>query len=275
MPISSIPVLRGSHGTVLQFTGDALVWSRNDVEVSIPLQAIAHLRTEGRTVTVELLAQAGTAPAVHRVDGVSQAAAALFVPAVTAALPVRAEEAEEVDGSTLVSTRTVAEPEDEDDPWQRMLRNVALAIGGASIALALAVGLHGEWLKAFMTLLVAALGGGLTAFGAISLSLVYRQWHLPRYGVTVEAEREAAYSYNGTGRYVYTDQHGMRHRISGKATTPTVHVAYDPSKPETAAICRSSLRNVGSALFPLGLLLAGLGVVALLVSVTSEVFQGG
>ncbi|MFE1550148.1 hypothetical protein [Streptomyces sp. NPDC058718] len=155
--------------------------------MSIPLQAIAHLRTEGRTVTVELLAPAGTAPAVHRVDGVSRAAAALFVPAVTAALPARAEESEEVDGSTLVSTRTV--PEDEDDPWQRMLRNVALAIGGVSFALALAAGLHGEWLKAFMTLLAAALGGGLTAFGAISLYLVYQQWRLPRYGITVEAER--------------------------------------------------------------------------------------
>ncbi|WP_405855274.1 hypothetical protein OG361_19580 [Streptomyces sp. NBC_00090] len=270
---SSIPVLRGSHGTVLQFTGDVLMWSRNAEEVSIPLQAIAHVRAEGRTVTVELVAPSGTAPAVHRVDGVSEAAAALFVPAVTAALPVRAEEDETVDGSTLVSTHTVPEP--EDDPWQRMLRNVAIAIGGVSLALALAVGLQGEWLGVLMALLVAPLGLGLSAFGAVMVYLAYLQWYLPRYGITVEAEKAVEYTYNGTASYAYTELDGTRRHISGKSISGTPYVAYETSGTDRRAVCYSPFKVAWDMVFALGLLLAGLGVVALVVVVTGGIFLGG
>ncbi|MFJ3505501.1 MULTISPECIES: hypothetical protein [unclassified Streptomyces] len=103
---------------------------------------------------------------MHRVDGVSEAAAALFVPAVAAVLPARTEEVGAVDGSTLVSARAV--PESVDDPQLRKQKRAAIAIGGVSIALALAVGLRGEWLGAFMTLLVAPFGLGLTAVGVVT-----------------------------------------------------------------------------------------------------------
>ncbi|MFB7031305.1 MULTISPECIES: hypothetical protein [unclassified Streptomyces] len=101
-----------------------------------------------------------------------------------------------VDGSALVSARTV--PESVDDPQLRKQKKVAIVIGGVSVALALAVGLRGEWLGAFMTLLVAPFGLGLTAIGVVTFGLVYGQWHLPRHGITVETEKVAEYTYNGT-----------------------------------------------------------------------------
>ncbi|MEU0403440.1 hypothetical protein ABZ318_25040 [Streptomyces sp. NPDC006197] len=273
MSISPIPVLRGSHGTVLKFTGDALMWSRNAEEVSIPLQAIAHIRTAGRTVTVELVAPAGTAPAVHRVDGVSEAAAALFAPAVTAALPVRDEEAETVDGSTMVTAHTV--PESEDDRHLRKSKNVAFAIGGASLVFALPLLLLGHWVLAPMVLIVAAIGLGITLFGAALAGLAYEQWYLPRYGITVEVERVQLYSHNGTAAYAYTDPHGEKRRISGKLTTSTAHVAYHPSKPDKFTLCNSPFKVASDMFFALVVLLVGLALVALVVYGTGDTLLGG
>ncbi|MER6996970.1 hypothetical protein [Streptomyces sp. NPDC000410] len=79
-------------------------------EPRISLAAIARVRAEGRAVAVELTAPAGAAPAVHRVEGVSEAAGTVFADAVNDALPERADGDETDDGSTLVTTRTLNDP---------------------------------------------------------------------------------------------------------------------------------------------------------------------
>ncbi|MFE2561179.1 hypothetical protein ACFXGT_35250, partial [Streptomyces sp. NPDC059352] len=96
---SPIPVLRGSGGVVLQAEDDDLVLTRGREKTRIPLRAVRRVRTEGRAVAVELTAPPGSTPAVHRIGGVSEAAATMFADAVNA-LPERADEsAEAADGS--------------------------------------------------------------------------------------------------------------------------------------------------------------------------------
>ncbi|MCJ0874478.1 hypothetical protein [Streptomyces sp. AP-93] len=91
------------------------------METRIPLQAVRRIHAEGSAVAVELTAPAGTTPAVHRVGGVSEAAATFFADAVNATLPERAEEAgETADGSALVTVRALTEP--EQDRRTRVLR---------------------------------------------------------------------------------------------------------------------------------------------------------
>ena len=267
---SPIPVLRGSRGTVLRFTGDALMWSRDAEEVSIPLQAIAHVRTEGRTVMVQLVAPAGTAPAVHRVDGVSQAAAGLFVPAVNAALPERAEEDGTADGSTLVSAHTV--PDSEDNPRERMMIRMAIGIGVVSVFSALVVGLLGQWAGALVIVLFAPLGLGVAVFGVVILHIAYLEWYLPRYGITVEVERVRVYSYSGSAAYAWTDPHGRTRSISGKVTTETAHLAYHPSDADKFTLCYSPLKVAGDLFLSLVVLLVGLGILAGVVFVTRLTF---
>ncbi|MFE5796864.1 IS5 family transposase [Streptomyces sp. NPDC056503] len=84
------------------------------METRIPLQAVRRVRAEGSAVAVELTAPAGTTPAVHWVDAMSEAAATVFADAVNATLPDRAEEAREsADGSALVTVRALTEPEQD------------------------------------------------------------------------------------------------------------------------------------------------------------------
>ncbi|MET9852129.1 hypothetical protein ABZY57_04115 [Streptomyces sp. NPDC006450] len=254
---SLVPVLRGSRGTVLQFTGDALTWRRDAEEVTIPLPAVARVRLEGRAVTVELRAPAGTAPAVHRVDGVSQAAAALFVPAVTAALPERTEESGTVDGSTLVSTYT--EPAPESDP----LRNPVIGIGVLSAASALVAWILGDLPSAIVALVGAPIGLGITWFGAFAWYFVFLQWHLPRSGITVEAT--VVTEYLSTATYAYTELEGARRDIHDKKVQGNPYVAYAAADPDRRTLCYSPLKIAGDAVFALLVLLVGLGVMAFVV----------
>ncbi|MFD7305304.1 hypothetical protein ACFV83_31015, partial [Streptomyces pharetrae] len=136
---SPIPVLRSSGGTLLQFDDDALVLRRATEELRIPLRAIRRIRSEGRAVAVELTAPAGTAPAVHRIDDVSEAAVALFVDAVNAALTMCTEEADAVDGSTLVTARALTKSAEERRKRRRKIW--AFAVGLFHFALSLAVGI--------------------------------------------------------------------------------------------------------------------------------------
>ncbi|MEV6204839.1 hypothetical protein AB0M64_33440 [Streptomyces sp. NPDC051771] len=263
---SPVPVLRGSRGTVLRFTGDALTWSRDAEEVSIPLQAIAHVRTEGRTVTVRLVAPVGSAPVVHRVDGVSRAAAGLFVPAVNAALPERTEEDGTVDGSTLVSAHNV--PDAEDNPRERMMIRIGVGIGVVSVLSALAVGLLGQWAGALVIVLFAPLGLGVAVFGVLILHMAYLDWYLPRYGITVEVERAEVYSHSGSAVYTWTDPHGRTRGISGKVTTETAPLAYHPSDADKFTLCASPLKVAGDMSLGLVVLLVGLGILAGVAFVT-------
>ncbi|MGW1087362.1 hypothetical protein ACWD4L_13670 [Streptomyces sp. NPDC002596] len=271
---SPIPVLHSSNGTVLQFDGDALVLRRKAEEVRIPLLAIRRIRSEGRAVAVELTAPTGTAPSVHRVDDVSEAAVNLFADAVNAALPMRTEEAETVDGSTLVTARALTESPQERRKRRRKIW--ALAVGLFFFALALAVGIHGEWTVALEILLVGPFGAGIIAFGAMGADNVYRKWYLPRNGITVEAGRVGNTHILGGrfGTYVYTDLHGVSRVAHHRSNAPTVQVAYHPDKPHLVTVCESRSSTAGDAAFAMVLLLFGLGVEGVVITLAVAAFLG-
>lgn len=270
---SPIPVLRGSGGAVLQSEGEALVLSRADAETRIPLQAVRRIRAEGRAVAVELTAPAGTSPAVHRVEGVSEAAATVFADAVNARLPERAGES--ADGAALVTVRALTES-DEDARKRRFkiaLWVAALLVAGVTVAL----GILAPVVIAFLFLLTTPVSVGIAAFGALSMKVVYDQWYLPRYGVTVEAMRYEDMSglFGRSGNYVYTDLHGANRRVYAKGGAATIQVAYHPKKPGTVTVTYSWLRKTWDTVFCLGVLLVGLAFSAASIVLAVVAFLGG
>ncbi|MFE2326168.1 hypothetical protein ACFXD5_19935 [Streptomyces sp. NPDC059385] len=271
---SPIPVLRGSSGTVLQFDGDALVLRRTAEELRIPLPAIRRIRSEGRTVAVELTAPVGAVPCVHRVEDVSEAAGTLFADAVNAALPPRTEETETVDGSTLVTTRALIETRDEQRKRRRKIW--VIAVGLFFFLLALAVGIHGEWTVAVEILLVGPFGAGIIAFGAMGADNVYRAWYLPRHGIIVEAGRVGNSQVLGGsfGTYVYTDLHGVSRGVFSKSNAPTVQVAYHPDRPHFVTVCTSRAGTAGDAALAVTLLLFGLGLEGVVITLAIAAFLG-
>ncbi|MER6678041.1 hypothetical protein [Streptomyces sp. NPDC000983] len=272
---SPIPVLRGSGGTVLQLDDDALVLRRTAEELRIPLRAIRRVRTEGRAVAVELTAPAGAVPAVHRVDDVSEAAVALFADAVNAALPAPTDEADTVDGSDLVTVRAVKESDAERRKGRWKIW--AFVVFLVHFAAGLAVGIHGEWTLALCIPLVGPiLGAGGIAFGAMGAESVYRQWYLPRHGITVEAARlgNARVLGGSFGTYVYTDLHGEHRSVYTRSGAPTVQVAYNPNKPHVVVVYEKRSSTIGDAALAVAALLFGLCVEAGVITVAVGAFLG-
>lgn len=244
----------------------------------IPFAAIARVRAEGRAVAVELAAAGGVVPAVYRVDGVSAAGAAVFASAVTSGLPPRPQDADTVDGASLVSVEVVTESVRERRArWAKRLA-VAVVLGFAVLAVAMGVvgGNAATWFLGFMVLIVGPAGAAITAVGAGGLWLVYQAWYLPRYGITVEAVRasDASDLLGRSGNYTYTDTSGVSHRMYVKGSAATVAVAYHPAKPATAAVCHSWGRKVWDTVFGLGVLLFGLAVLASSVALAVGTFMG-
>ncbi|MFE5937168.1 hypothetical protein ACFQ69_17455 [Streptomyces sp. NPDC056470] len=97
MPSTSpIPVLRGSGGVVLQVEDDDLVLTGGRKKTRIPFRAVLSVWAQGRAVTIELTAPAGSTPAVYRIGGMGEAAATVFADVVNASLPERADGSAEV-----------------------------------------------------------------------------------------------------------------------------------------------------------------------------------
>ncbi|MFF0201224.1 hypothetical protein [Streptomyces sp. NPDC005017] len=268
MPTTSpIPVLRGSGGSVLQAEDTDLVLTREREETRIPFQAVRTVRAEGRAVAVELTAPHGSAPAVHRVGGVSEAAATMFADAVNASLPERADESAEVpDGSGLVTVSTLTES-DEDARFRRFTF-WAWTAGLLIVAMTVVIGILGSMGMALLFLMVTPFGVGVTAFGAVSMKGMYDMWYLPRHGITVEAKR------NGVS-YDYTDMQGATHSridLLGRSTAQTVQVAYRPGCPDMSTFVYSWLRKVWLTFFSLVILLVGLAVTAVSVAIVVELF---
>ncbi|MGW6394438.1 hypothetical protein ACWFR1_28945 [Streptomyces sp. NPDC055103] len=259
---SPIPVLRGSGGAVLQSEGDALVLSRAAEEARIPLQAVRQIRAEGRAVAVELTAPAGKAPAVHRVEGVSEAAATMFADAVNATLPAHAGEAGEIDGATLVTVRALTES--DKDARKRRLKRWTWVAALVIVAVTVTVGILGPAVLAIAFLVTAPVGVTLAGFGAFATKMAYDEWYLPRYGITVEAVRYENTSdlFGRSGNYMYTDLHGANRRVYEKGSAATVQVAYHPKKPGTVTVTYARLSKTWHTAFALGLLLFGLGICA-------------
>ncbi|MGZ9928347.1 hypothetical protein ACXNSR_00490 [Streptomyces sp. NC-S4] len=245
MSISSpIPVLRGDNGIQLRAVGEELLLRRPDDELRIPFAAIACVRTERRSVSIELTAPAGARATVYRVKDVSAAAAAVFADVVTASLPERAEDAPLIDGSTLVVTRSLAlaaaaadaEGEVDDVPvgFPSPAKWATWTAVSAVVALAVVVGLlDGNWGRGIATLLLGELGVAASFLAWLGLVYAGRDWYLRRYGITVDALQVYR---NGTDTNAYTDTDGVTRYIGGTDKGRPVQVAYHPRKPRTAVI---------------------------------------
>ncbi|MFH8473637.1 hypothetical protein [Streptomyces sp. NPDC018000] len=239
---SPIPVLRGDKGTELRSEGEELLLRRPDDELRIPLAAIARVRAERRDVAVELTAPAGAEPTVYRVEDVSGAAAAVFADAVNGALPERPAGEEAVDGSTLVTTRSLRaadddeEEEEGEDGGPNLVKRAALVAGVALVALCVVVGIAGEHVgRAIATLLLGALGVAATFAACAAMLTAWESWYLPRYGITVDARQIFL---DGNDTYAYTDTSGVTRPVYSPPKGDSVRVAYHPHKPKRAVVCR-------------------------------------
>ncbi|MER7521031.1 hypothetical protein [Streptomyces sp. NPDC126499] len=260
MSISSpVPVLQGDKGTELRSTGEELLLRRPDSELRIPLAAIARVRAERRDLAVELTAPAGVEPTVYRVTDVSAAAAGVFADAVNAALPERAAEEETVDGSALVVNRSLVIGDDEEDAEENEVRGgmpshgkgVMYTACAAVAVLAVVVGvLGGDWSRAIATLLLGVAGVSLTWFAAMMCAMAWREWYLPRYGITVEG-RQIFWEDEGRTVQTFTATDGVIRYIHGHAKGKTVRIAYHPRNPMFAIPCSSTGDRVLTVVFSL------------------------
>ncbi|MBM7167751.1 hypothetical protein JQK87_04870 [Streptomyces sp. G44] len=268
---SPMPVLRASDGALLRFDGNALVLRRKAEEVRIPLLAIECIRSEGRSLVVDLTAPSGMVPSMHRIDDVSKAAADLFAEAVNAALPERPANAE---GSKLVITRAVTESQEERDKRRRRGWGTAVVLVCAGLAAAVAA--HGVWTFAFIIMLVGPVGALLTAIGADMVRLRYRSRYLLRHGVTVEARRVSETRVLGGefGMFVYTDMHGVERSVNVKSRSATVQVVYHPAKPGIVTEYGSRASRASDTVAALCFLVFGLIVDATVIGVAIGSFQG-
>ncbi|MEV7276239.1 hypothetical protein [Streptomyces sp. NPDC093111] len=255
---SPIPVLRGSGDSVLQSDGDALLLRRADEEARIPLAAIGRVRAEGRAVEVVLVAADGAEAAVHRVDGVSGAAATVFAEAVNRTLPERAEGAALFDGSALVTVRTLSDSEEPGRGLsQRDLKRLVIGLFLALLLASVANGVFGGSVGiAVLVFLSGSVGAAITLFGIGGLWVQFERWRLPRYGITVIARKHPE-QYR---TYIYTDTDGVARTLYGRSEEPEIEVAYHPRNPRNAVVRLSPGKLVFDSLFSLAILLFGLAV---------------
>ncbi len=247
MSISSpVPVLQGDRGTELRSVGEELLLRRPDAELRIPLAAIARVHADRRDVVVELTAPVGVAPTAHRVTDVSAAAGAVFADVVNAALPDRGAEEVTVDGSTLVVTRSLVIGDDAGEADENLVPiglpayGISLMYAGcAAVAvLAVVVGvLGGDWSRAIATLLLGSAGASGTYFVVMLFAGAWREWYLPRFGITVEG-RQVFREDDGDTVQAFTATDGVVRYIRGHDKKGrAARVAYHPRDPAYATVC--------------------------------------
>ncbi|MFE5614396.1 hypothetical protein [Streptomyces sp. NPDC056463] len=269
MPSTSpIPVLRGSGGVVLQVEDDDLVLTGGRKKTRIPFRAVLSVWAQGRAVTIELTAPAGSTPAVYRIGGMGEAAATVFADVVNASLPERADgSAEVVDGRALV---TVTREESGEDAW---FVNVAVwwwTAGLLIVAMTVVIGFVGSVVWAVIFAVITPFGLVTTLGTLLQGKEMYDVWVLPLRGIIVEAQRSGMY-------YRYTDMHGVTRTASdtlGRITGPTAQVAYHPRRPGTAAFVNPWGRKVWFTFLHLVVLLIGLAIDAGSVAIVVEAFRG-
>ncbi|MGW2653635.1 hypothetical protein ACWC1D_08225 [Streptomyces sp. NPDC001478] len=245
---SPVPVLRGDRGTELRSAGEELVLRRPDSELRIPFAAIARVHAERRSLAVELTAPAEIEPTVYRVTDVSAAAAGVFADAVNAALPERAAQGARADGATLVVYRSLVVVDDEEDTDDSEVlgglpshgKQVMYAGCAAAAVLAVVAGvLGGDWSRAVAALLLGAAGVSLTWCAAMMCAMVWREWYLPRYGITVDGLQVFREDHGDTVQ-TFTATDGVPRHIHGNNKGNTVRIAYHPRNPAFAVTCSST-----------------------------------
>ena len=264
----SIPVVQGRAKTTLQYEDDALLLSRRHDEVRIPLAAIAQVRTEGRSLTVELTAPAGATSYAHRVDGVSEAAAVMFAAAVNAALPETAGRDTTADGTALVETRD--RPVTRRERKTRLIKRWAAATLGLLVLLCVLVAVAGQPIGILIYTPAGLVAAASSVAGVIALTDWHREWRLMRHGITAFAAEVP----ERPGQYLYVDPAGMIRNVFTWPGGMAVKVSYDPQDPGNVVLPRRAFSRrveLCGGLFFTGL---GLAVFASLIALTVGVLLG-
>ncbi|MGW7285758.1 hypothetical protein ACWGH4_09715 [Streptomyces sp. NPDC054847] len=258
---SSLPVLQGRGGAVLTADRDALVLDRPREQVTFVPAAVARVRAEGRTVTIELRAPRGTAPTVYQVEDVSEAAATVFADGVNAMLPDR--EDDETDGTALTVVRALT------PTWhQRFVRRLLWGLLGffvALVAFTVVAGLAGTAASVIFMLPIGGITWVCLGVGVYTV----RRW-LRRHGITVTATAAAT-----PGAYVYMDGTGTYRGFVHGDDGPYVTVSYDPRDPADVLVPQAPHLRLLNTVLGSFLLLCSLGGVALLVLVVVDALTGG
>ncbi|MFI9207285.1 hypothetical protein ACIGW7_03945 [Streptomyces sp. NPDC053253] len=264
----SIPVVQGRAKTTLQYEGDALLLSRRHDEVRIPLAAVAQVRAEGRSLTVELTAPAGATSYAHRIDGVSEAAAVMFAAAVNAALPGTAGRDTAADGTALVETRD--RPVSRRERKTRLIKRWAAATLGLLVLLCVLVAVAGQPIGILIYTPAGLVAAASSVAGVVALTDWHREWRLMRHGITAFAAEVP----ERPGQYLYVDPAGMIRNVFTWPGGMAVKVSYDPQDPGNVVLPRRAFSRrveLCGGLFFAGL---GLATFASLIALTVGVLLG-
>ncbi|GIG70605.1 hypothetical protein [Phytomonospora endophytica] len=234
---ATAPVLNGRGDSLLRLDGDELYVNLPLEDHRIPLEAIASVRAEGRSVSIVLTAATGT------------------------------ERDRTADGAALVTSRRY--PVDvERIKHRRRLIGAAVGIVVVNVALALPLFLTGHGWFVLLFGIPGIIGTLLAARVYLLLPDALRLWRLPKHGITVDA----VYSHiDGKGRAVYTyvDVDGTERMFMAGILLPRMGVehfavSYDARNPRH--VVRTVDNGRGSAAF--GLVLASAFAFVCLVAAT-------
>ncbi|GAB2745165.1 hypothetical protein GCM10027072_46520 [Streptomyces bullii] len=260
-------VLRGG-GVVARLVHDGVLLERAGEEVAIPLAAIERVTVDGRRAAIELTVPDGTAPHVHCVEDESVAAVTAFAGAVNRLLPRRSQGEPRIDGSTLVSIRSLAVQERRMTAGGAVL--IALLLAAAAVMVAVGVAGGARYSAMLVPAFIGVLIGGLTAY--LPARSLYRSRRLRRHGITVIAQ----FSHNADGMraYRYTDTSGESHLCTTTSYERRIEVTYDPADPSRAVIRESlAMRSMTAVLALVGLAALG-GALWYAYIVISDAFIG-
>ncbi|MFF5784401.1 hypothetical protein ACFY8P_05455 [Streptomyces sp. NPDC012693] len=264
-----IPALQGGKDTIVKAEGQALLVRRPHEETHIPLEAVARVVTEGRTVTIELTSAPDAVTVhVHRVWDVDEAAAVAFAEAVNGALPERTAA---VAGADLVTGERLYQPSYRR--WLRGIRRGSLYASLATVGLCVPVGLTGTWVAVLAILMFAFFAIPVLALGVWLLYGPVEEHHLRKHGVRIPAVRLRG----ERGSYAYPDPGGVVRTVRHSVQAWSIEAAYDPRDPgRVVPLLPRGRRILESfmALLVLGLgLLPAAGVVATVVAVFIGAFD--
>ncbi|MFD3531544.1 hypothetical protein [Streptomyces sp. NPDC058664] len=264
----SVPVVQGRGKSSLQHEGDALLLTRHHDEIRIPLAAIAQVRTEGRSLTVELTAPAGATAFTHRIDGASEAAAAMFAATVNAALPEVTRRDTNADGTALVEAHT--RPASRRELKIRLLKWWAAANVAAVVLLCVLIAVAGQPVGIVLFVPFGFVAAACVLTSVVSLSSWYREFRLIRHGITTLAVE----SPDRRGVYLYTDPAGLVRQVFTWAGRLSTTVSYDPANPADVILPRSTFLRRGELCFGLFCALCGVGFYATMIAMVVQTFTG-